>query len=52
MRKNKFVRRKQQSIISIVLDLIILLIIGYAILQSNLNINGTASINNPTWNIH
>ena len=52
MRKNKFVRRKQQSIISIVLDSIILLIIGYAILQSNLNINGTASINNPTWNIH
>ena len=52
MRKNKFVRRKQQSIISIVLDLIILLIIGYAILQSNLNINGTASINNPTWNVH
>ena len=26
--------------------------IGYAILQTNLNITGTANMNNPTWDIH
>ena len=32
--------------------LILCISIGYAVLQSNLTINGTTGINNPTWDIH
>ena len=32
--------------------IIILLSIGYAYLSTTLNINGSSSINNATWNIH
>ena len=42
MRKNKFVKRKQQSIKNTIILLILILGLGYAALQSNLNISGTA----------
>ena len=46
MRKNK----KRAKIL--LLLLILCISVGYAILQSNLNIQGTANMNNPTWDIH
>ncbi|MBR2678760.1 MAG: hypothetical protein IKE63_05025 [Bacilli bacterium] len=52
MRRRNFARRKKQSVVSIILDLILILGIGYAVIQSNLNINGTANMGNPRWNIH
>ena len=52
MSKNKFIRRKQQSIKSAIINIILVLGIGYALLQQNLNITGTANLNNPNWNIH
>ena len=36
----------------LLLLLILCISVGYAILQSNLTINGTAHMNNPTWDIH
>ena len=48
MRTNN--KRKIMIIVTIVLSLAIS--IGYAAIQSTLNITGTAGINNPTWNIH
>ena len=36
----------------LLLLLILFISVGYAILQSNLTINGTAHMNNPTWDIH
>ena len=52
MRRRKFSRRKKQSVVSIIVNLILILGIGYALIQSNLNINGTANMGAPTWNIH
>ena len=52
MRRRNFARRKKQSVVSIIVNLILILGIGYAIIQSNLNINGTANMGAPTWNIH
>ena len=52
MRKNKFIKRKQDSMKTTILLLIIVIGLGYAILQSNLSINGTSSIDNPTWDVH
>ena len=52
MRKNKFIRRKEQSKKNTIILLILILGLGYAALQSNLNINGLATMGNPTWNIH
>ncbi|MBR2678848.1 MAG: hypothetical protein IKE63_05475 [Bacilli bacterium] len=52
MRKNKFIQRKQQSMKNAIILLILILGIGYALIQSNLNINGTANMGAPTWNIH
>ena len=52
MRKNKFIQRKQQSMKNAIILLILILGIGYAVIQSNLNINGTANMGAPTWNIH
>ncbi len=52
MRKNKFVKRKQQSMKNTIILLILILGLGYAALQSNLNISGLANMGNPTWNIH
>ena len=45
--KNK---RKLNYMILIIMILVIS--IGYAVLSTNLNIIGTGTINNPTWNIH
>ena len=45
--KNK---RKLNYMILIIMLLVIS--IGYAVLSTNLNIIGTGTINNPTWNIH
>ena len=36
----------------ILIIMILVISIGYAILSTNLNIIGTGTINNPTWNIH
>ena len=36
----------------LLLLLILCISVGYAVLQSDLTINGTAGINNPTWDIH
>lgn len=43
--------RRKSLFIGIIL-LIIGLSLGYAVLSSNLNINGTSHINNATWNIY
>jgi len=44
-------RKKTKSMI--VLGLLLLgITVGYAILSTNLNINGTSTINKPTWDIH
>ena len=52
MRKNKFIQRKQEATKNIILLLILIIGLGYAILQENLNITGASSLNNPTWDIH
>ena len=36
----------------LVVILLLLVSVGYAVLNTNLNIIGTGTINNPTWNIH
>ena len=43
--------RRKSLFIGIIL-LIIGLSLGYAVLSSNLNINGTSQIKNATWNIY
>ncbi len=45
-------KRKKTKIMIILVILLLGLTIGYAILSSNLNINGTSTISNPTWDIH
>lgn len=45
-------RRKKKKTILILCVLLLSITIGYAVLSSNLTINGTSSINNPTWDIH
>ena len=52
MRKNKFVQKRQQSIKNIIILFILIVGLGYALLQQNLDITGIASLSNPTWNIH
>ena len=47
MKKNK---RKLNYLLVVIL--LLLVSVGYAILSTNLNIIGTGTINNPTWNIH
>ena len=45
--------RKKIGMKKIILLVILLFVtIGYGLLSSNLTINGTSRINNPTWNIH
>ena len=43
---------KKKTKISILILLLLVITIGYAALQSTLNINGTSIINNSTWDIH
>ncbi len=43
---------KKKYTFGLLLLMIIGLSIGYALISSNLNINGTSIINNPTWDIH
>ena len=52
MRKNKFVKRKQDSIKTTITLLILIIGVGYALLQSNLTITGIANMAKPTWNIY
>ena len=52
MSKNKFIRKKEHTIKSAIINIILLLGIGYALIQQDLNINGTANLNNPTWDIY
>ena len=52
MRKNKFVQRKQQSIKNTIIFFILLVGLGYALLQQDLNITGTTSIQDAKWDIH
>ncbi len=52
MRKNKFVQRRQQSIKNTIIFFILLVGLGYALLQQDLDITGIANLSNPTWNIH
>ncbi len=44
--------KSKNIMISVLILLIISISLGYAILQSNLNIAGTSVITNPSWNIH
>ena len=46
--------RKNKKKLNYMILLIMLLVIsiGYAVLSTNLNIVGSGTINNPTWNIH
>ena len=45
--------KRNKKMAKLLLFLLILCIsVGYAILQTNLNIQGTANMNNPTWDIH
>lgn len=52
MSKNKFIKRKQDNIKSILIVLILLIGLGYALLQSNLSINGITNLSNPIWDVH
>ncbi len=52
MSKNKFIRRKQETIQNTIILLVLILGLGYALLQQNLNITGLSSIGNPKWDIH
>lgn len=44
--------KKNSIYIVAVVALLLLLVIGYAVLQTNLNINGTTIVNKNTWSIH
>ena len=52
MSKNKFIRKKEHTIKSAIINIILLLGLGYALLQQDLNIAGTTRLNNPTWDIY
>ena len=52
MSKNKFIRRKQETMKNIIILLVLILGLGYALLQQNLSITGLSSIGNPKWDIH
>ena len=45
-------KNKKKLNYMILIIMILVISIGYAILSTNLNIIGTGTINNPTWNIH
>ena len=45
-------KRKKTKMLIVLAVLLLGITVGYAILTSNLNINGTSTINNPTWDIH
>ena len=45
-------RNRMQSKKLLIMFLLLILVIGYSILSSTLKINGTASINKNTWDIH
>ena len=45
-------RRKNQKKYIIIVYLLALIGVGYAILQANLQINGTTKISSNTWDIH
>ena len=45
-------KNKQRFAVILLLVLLVSISIGYAILQSNLNITGTAGIDNAKWDIH
>ncbi|MBR1936112.1 MAG: hypothetical protein IJ842_00295, partial [Bacilli bacterium] len=45
-------KNKKKLNYMILIIMILVISIGYAILNTNLNIIGTGTINNPTWNIH
>jgi len=44
--------RKNKKIGFLLLIIVLLLGVGYAVLNKNLNINGVSTINNPSWNIY
>ena len=45
-------KNKKKLNYMILIIMILVISIGYAVLSTNLNIIGTGTINNPTWNIH
>ncbi len=45
-------RRKKTKSMLILALLLLGLTVGYAVLSTNLSINGTSTINKPTWDIH
>ena len=47
--KKKFNRKSKLFLILIIISVIAL---GYSLISTTLNINGTASIKSNTWNIH
>ena len=44
-------KKKTKSMLIVAL-LLLAITIGYAVISSNLSINGTSIINKPTWDIH
>ena len=45
-------RNKKLTVMLVLVILLMCLTVGYAVLSTNLNINGTSTINNARWNIH
>ena len=43
---------KKSAVLYMLLLLIVGLSVGYSLLRTNLNINGTSKINNATWDVH
>ena len=51
VKERKFYNRKHRRV-SILVMLLLLINIGYALISSDLSINGTSRINNASWNIY
>lgn len=51
MLNNKYGKKRLLTWLTFIL-LLLGISIGYALISSNLNIGGTSSINNPTWDVH
>lgn len=45
-------KNKNTKIIILLCFLLLSITVGYAIIGTNLNINGISTINNPTWDVH
>ena len=50
--KKLSLKTRRDIMILLILIFIVSITIGYALLSSNLNLTGTSTINNPTWDVH